>query len=275
MTLLWQAVVLGLVQAVTEFLPVSSSAHLTLLPRMLGWESPLLNSLVFDVALHAGTLAALLVYFRREIARLLQAWGKRGWTREGLRDPDSRLAWGIALGTIPAGLAAWKFQKPIETLFRSPEWIAFWLAAVGLLMVLGERFGRQQRGLEAITLKDALMIGLAQAAALAPGVSRSGITLVAGLGLGLTRPAAARFSFLLSIPTVLGAILFESRHLGPSLAGTGLIPVFAGVAAAGLAGYAGLRSLLAFLQRRPVYVFVAYRLLFAAAIVVWLWRGTR
>ncbi|MFA5138190.1 MAG: undecaprenyl-diphosphate phosphatase [Elusimicrobiota bacterium] len=234
-----QAAALGLIQGLTEIFPISSSAHLALAPRIFGWQD---QGLAYDVALHWGTLFALLACFGRDL-----------WT---LAAKERRLFWGLAIGTVPAGLSGLFLDDYVETVFRDPQVIAVPLIAFGILLAAAERWGKQESRLEGMGLTACLWIGLAQALAVVPGVSRSGVTITAALLLGLKRPDSAKFSFLLSIPIVFGAGVLKFKDLPAAELG----PAFwVGMAAAGLSGYAAIRFLMRFVQNRTLYVFAGYR----------------
>jgi undecaprenyl-diphosphatase len=263
-----QAALLGVVQGLTEFLPISSTAHLALVPWALGWDSPLLNSLTFDVALHMGTLVAVVLYFWSDWLRL--AAGVIDAAR-GRPNPAARAAGLVLLGTIPAVVVGLLFQSSVETTFRSPSQIALVLVIFSLLMYGAERIATRQRGLDQLRTTDALAIGCAQAVALVPGVSRSGVTISTGLLLGLERAAAARFSFLLSTPAIAGAglkKLLDLRGVALEPGDPGMMLV--GALAAGISGWLCIRWLLRYLARETMDVFVVYRLALAALILV-LW----
>jgi undecaprenyl-diphosphatase len=266
-----QALLLGILQGLTEFLPISSSAHLILAPRFFGWENSLLDSLTFDVALHAGTLLALLGYFWRDWMELIR--GFFGILRKGRpADFRERLILYIILGTIPAALAGFFLEKTVETSFRNPGVILLPLVAVSLLMIFAEARARSSQSLEKLNLPDALTIGIAQAIALVPGVSRSGITITTGLLRGYEREAATRFSFLLSTPVIAGAAILHLRHLF-----SGEAPdwsLFAvGFASSAAVGYLAIAFLLRYLRSHTLNLFAAYRLVLAAIIVIWLfWK---
>lgn len=258
---LLQAAALGLVQGITEFLPVSSSAHLAAFPWLFGWEDP---GLAFDAALHLGTLAAAFGYYRR---RWLDAAGQAS---RDPRSPGGLLLFSLALATVPAGLAGLTLEKYLEPLGRLPPVLGTTLIAFGLLLGLAARKGRRLVSLEEIGLKRALLIGCAQALALIPGVSRSGITITAGLFLGLTYEAAAAYSFLLSVPITLAASLHSLRKLPPGLLDG---PFLVGVVTAGLSGALAIHGLLAAFSRWGVRPFVIYRVALGGLIwVVWLAR---
>ena len=259
---LFQAIVLGLVQGLTEFLPISSSGHLRIVPAFFGWEDP---GAAFTAVIQLGTMAAVLLYFRADLWRIAVAWLR------SLRDPsvrgeiDARMGWYIILGTIPIGVLGLAFKDPIETEFRTLELIGATLIVFGLLMLGAEAVSRRDRSLRDITARDGLVIGFAQALALVPGVSRSGATISAGLLLNFDRAAAARYSFLLSIPAVVLSGLFELRH-----AGEGNLPIAETVIATLLAfvsGYASIAFLLRYLERHSIAVFVGYRIVLGALVI--------
>ncbi len=257
-----QAVVLSLVQALTEFLPISSSGHLILVPYFLGWPD---QGLSFDVAAHLGTTLAVVAYFRRELIDLVGGFFTGAPGTHGFS--PRRLGWALAVGTVPAALAGLAFESTIEARLRSPLLIACTTLGYGLLLLLADRVGRQERGLDVLTLRDALLIGLAQALALVPGTSRSGITITAALLLGFTRPAAASFAFLLFIPVG----ILAGGHDVLKLWRTGelwhqLTPMTIAIVVSGLAGYLVIGWLLGWLKSRPLTPFVVYRVLLAAVI---------
>lgn len=275
-----QAIVLGIVQGVTEFLPVSSSAHLIIVPWLLGWPSP---SLSFDAALHLGTLAAVLVYFWRDLLAMLLAL-PRALSRPGQvltsNNPDDvspRLALLIAIGTIPGLIVGYLGQGWIEEAYHADTGvsdriivaIAMALAGLALFLLVAERVARHERGMASLRLPDALMIGLAQAAALIPGVSRSGATITAGLFRGLKREDAARFSFLLGAPIIAAAGAKGLVDvLGSGLDTSQLIVFLIGLATSAISGFAAITVLLRYLQRSSTMVFIVYRILLAVGLVV-------
>ena len=269
-----QAIVLGAVQGLTEFLPISSSAHLVLVPWLFGWSNP---GLTFDVALHLGTLTAVLLYFWRDIARILVALARGAARGKFYADPDARLGVLIAAGSVPAAVAGYFGDEPIESFFHRADAertalavIAVMLILLGLLLAVAERVATRSRPLEDLRLRDALLIGTAQMLALIPGVSRSGSTLTAGLFLNLQRETAARFSFLLSLPVTGGAALKQALDLwqGGGLAAGDRAPFALGVIVAGLVGFACIAFLLRYLQVRTTAVFIVYRLLLGAGLLV-------
>lgn len=250
-----EAIVLGVVQGITEFFPVSSTAHLILFPWFFRWSGEV-NTLVFDVALHAGTLSALLVCFYRDWLHMLSK--------------DRKMLFFIFLATIPAGAAGALFHDLIEQTLRSPLIIAVSTLVFGILMLVAERYGK--RNSERASFRDAMLVGAAQAIALIPGVSRSGITMTAGLFRNLTRESSARFSFLLSTPIIGGATLLEGKKLMKSSASYHLDIFGIGFLAAFFSGFFAIKFLLNFLKKHPLNIFVYYRFLLALVIVV-MWAG--
>lgn len=250
----FQAAVLGAVQGLAEFLPISSSAHLALAPRLLGWPD---QGLAFDVALHMGTLAALVACFWRDWLGLVKA----GLTRSDT--PERRLFDGMVLGTVPAGLAGLLLADAAKTVFRDPARIALTLAAFGVLMGLADRLGRKDRPAGSAGVRDMLVVGLAQALALVPGVSRSGITMTAALSLGFDRVAAARLAFLLGVPITAAAGLHE---LPDALPFVGEPAFWVGIATSGLVGMAAIKGLLRLLTSGGLLPFAVYRVLFGLAL---------
>jgi undecaprenyl-diphosphatase len=251
------AIMLGILQGVTEFLPVSSSGHLVLAEHYLGFSE---GGLVFDVALHLGTLAAILIYFRRDFWLMAKSLlpGREGDADTALH---RRLFFFICLATVPGALAGALLGPSAETLFRSPALVATTLGVVGVLLFWSERAGRRNRELRAISLADALLIGLSQALAVVPGVSRSGITMSTALFRGLNREAAARFSFLLSAPIIFGAGVYSIPRIVEqgTEGGQGAI-YLAGFLAAAFSGYAVIAWLLKFVRTRTFDIFAYYRL---------------
>jgi undecaprenyl-diphosphatase len=267
-----QALLLGILQGLTEFLPVSSSAHLILLPWFFRWNNPLVDSLTFDVALHAGTLLAILWYFWRDWVELVGGFFRILACRK-VRDSQERLIIYIILSTIPAAVAGFILEKSIEGSFRNPALIVLPLVAVSFLMIYAERRPHPSHSLDALRLKDALIIGCAQALALLPGVSRSGITITTGLLRGYQREAATRFSFLLSTPAIAGAALLHLGHLPKGMVSEW--PIFAiGFASSGIVGYLAIAFLMHYLRGHSLNVFAGYRLVVAGIVIFWtFWRG--
>jgi undecaprenyl-diphosphatase len=279
---IWQAILLGIVQGLTEFIPISSSAHLVIIPWLFGWEDKVVMSLPFDMALHLGTLVAVMAFFAGDWVRLIRAGVASLVERKIGADLDRRLAWFLVIGCIPGGIMGALAESRIENLFHSPDAphqasamiaMAIIIALLGALLFVAERLARHERKMEQLSLKDAILIGLAQALAIFPGVSRSGSTITAGLALGLERETAARFSFLLSAPIVAGAGLkslweiYQDLHAG-ILVQADLILFPIGFIAAAISGYLCIKLLLRFLLKNPTDVFVYYRWALAALIVV-------
>ena len=263
---LWQALILGILQGLTEFLPVSSSAHLILFPWMLQWNHPLIDSLIFDVALHAGTLIAILWYFWVDWLNLIKGFF-RILIHRRIHDSPDRLILYILLASFPAGIAGLFLEKLIEGSFRNPALIVVPLIIVSFIMILAEKKAERVRTLPQISLKDSFLIGTAQALALFPGVSRSGITITTGLFLGYNREAATRFSFLLSTPAIGGAALLQSRHLLQSGIGAEW-PVFAiGLFSSTLVGYVAIAFLMRYLRNHTLNIFAGYRLILSAIVI--------
>ena len=263
-----EAIVLGIVQGLTEFLPISSTAHLRIVPAFAGWEDP---GAAFTAVTQLGTMAAVLLYFRRDLARISRSWIRSLVEPELVREEvDARIGWYIVLGTVPIGIFGVLFKDQIETGARDLYLIAAALIVLGLVLLLAEHVGTRARGLDRIRTADGFTIGLAQALALVPGVSRSGATITAGLFMGLDRPSAARFSFLLSVPAVVLSGLFE---LGSILSGeegehaTATALVLATLLAFA-SGYASIAFLLRFLATHSTRIFVAYRVALGTLVLI-------
>jgi undecaprenyl-diphosphatase len=261
-----EAIVLGIVQGLTEFLPISSTGHLRIVPAFLGWEDP---GAAFTAVTQLGTMAAVLLYFRNDLIRIALAWLRSLRDHPARRELDARLGWYIVLGTIPIGIFGVLFKDQIETGARDLYLIGTALIVLGLVLLLAERVGTRSRSIEQIEARDGLAVGFAQALALIPGVSRSGATITAGLFLGLDRPTAARFSFLLSIPAVVLSGLLE---LGSILTGDEGQHVSAGnlVLATLLAfvtGYAAIAWMLRYLASHSTVIFVVYRVVLGTLVL--------
>jgi undecaprenyl-diphosphatase len=270
-----QAIVLAIVQGITEWLPISSTAHLFLVRWLMGWPEPGLN---FDVALHVGTLLSTLVYFAPTWVRLVRvAFGGQARisdeTAEHALSPEQArqerlLLWFLMAATVPGALAGVLLKKHVETTFRSAELMAWMMILVAFVMWWADRVATQRKSLEAVTLGDALLIGVAQAAALVPGVSRSGSTISAALFRGLSRDAAARFSFLLSTPIIAGASLLKAREVWrDGLAPEMQLPFLVGTVVSALVGYAAIAGLVRYLRTRDLKIFVVYRVVFGIIIL--------
>jgi undecaprenyl-diphosphatase len=264
-----RALVLGVLQGLGEFLPISSSGHLIAVPWLLGWPD---SGLAFDVALHLGTLAAVAGAFWKDWVRLLKAGARGVLSGQPLADRDSRLLLYLALATVPGAVAGKLLEDWAESTFRSPALVAAMMATMGVVLWAADRRANRVPGDEHVSLRDALLIGCAQALALVPGTSRSGATISMALFLGLRREAAARFSFLLALPITAGAALLKVPHLFRNGGDTG--PVLIGMLAAGVSGFLAIRLLLSYVRRRDYLPFVAYRFAFAALVAAAiLWRG--
>lgn len=259
----WHQLILALIQGLTEFLPISSSAHLILVPVIAGWQD---QGLVFDVAVHVGTLAAVVLYFRTQLVAMSRDWLQSVAQRRMVG--ESRLAWGVLLGTIPVGLCGLLFKDFIETTLRSPLVIALATILFGLLLWWADHYGKRQRSEHGLTLLDILFIGVAQAVALIPGTSRSGITITAGLMLGLTREAAARFSFLLSIPViVLAGGLAVIELAGGADHYIDWQTLLTGALISGITAYLTIHLFLKLLESVGMLPFILYRLLLGIVLL--------
>jgi undecaprenyl-diphosphatase len=264
-----QAIVMGIVQGLTEFLPISSSGHLIIVPYLLGWNDPFLQSLAFSVVISAGTLAALLVYFRHDWARLIPAGLATIRDRSFQGDPDRRLAWLIAVATIPAAIAGFLFNDVFEQAVRQAGLVAIMLLVGAAILWLADRWGSKRRDLDELGFPAAIAIGAAQALALIPGVSRSGVSISAGLFAGLTREGAARFSFLMATPITALAVGYETvKLIRGDVAGVAAVPLIAGTIAAFISGMLAIAILLRFVRTHSYGIFVAYRIVVAAIVIV-------
>jgi undecaprenyl-diphosphatase len=270
MDLYLQALVMGIVQGLTEFLPISSSGHLILVPYLLGWKDPFITSLAFSVMLHMGTLVALFAYFWRDWLVLVPAGLAAARDRSFKGDPNRRLAWLIAITTIPAVIVGPILNDRLETAVRSAGIVAVTLVIGGAILWLADRWGRKVRDATELSFVQALGIGVAQAIALVPGISRSGISISAGLFLGLTRESAARFSFLMATPITAAAGAYEIFKLVRGEAGGGMAagPLVVGMVASLVSGLAAIHLLLRYLRTNTLTIFVIYRLVLAAVVIV-------
>jgi undecaprenyl-diphosphatase len=274
----WQALVLGLVQGATELLPISSSGHLILVPWLFDWQYLQENenfNQTFDVALHLGTLVAVVAYFRREVVALIRAW-LESVRRRRVSTAEQRVAWFVAIATVPAALAGALGENFIVDHLGDPWQIAILIAVFAVLLWLADRTA-QRREMSELGYGGAVTIGLAQALALMPGVSRSGITITAGRFLALDRDSAARFSFLLLIPTTFGAIVWKGVNdvlLGELPSGW-VGPFVVGMTAAAVSGFVAIWALLGYVRRHTYTVFVVYRLIVAAVIILLIVSGAR
>lgn len=276
---LYQAIVLGIVQGLTEFLPVSSSGHLILIRDLLHWPDP---GLAFDVALHAGTLVAILIYFAGLWIRILRAAlganiridGEAGDLAPDELRQQRILLWLLVLGTIPGAIIGKLFERYAEETFRQPALVASLMIVVALIMWLSEKFGAQRKPLTQITAVDAITVGLAQATAIMPGVSRSGSTIAAGLFRGLTRDAAARFSFLLATPIIAGACVLNALHLRHTGIPADMKQAFlVGTAVSAVVGYITIAAFIRYLRTQTLKIFIVYRIIFGIIVLALVFRG--
>ncbi|HEY5168958.1 MAG TPA: undecaprenyl-diphosphatase UppP [Thermoleophilia bacterium] len=273
-----QAIILGIVQGLTEFLPISSSGHLLLVPWLFNWhfllDNPGLNK-TFDVALHLGTFVAVLVYFWREVGKLIAAW-VRSIGRRSLADPMAKLAWLLIVSTIPAAIVGVALESFIEDRLGKPWIIAIAMIVFAGFMYLVDHIAKLDRELDSLTWFDAVLIGCAQALALCPGVSRSGITMMTGMLLRLDRESAARYSFLLSIPVIGGAAAYKALEVAKDglPAGTAM-PFAVGMVSAAVSGLAAIWFVLAYLKRHNFNLFVLYRIVVGVAVLILIVAGVR
>jgi undecaprenyl-diphosphatase len=270
----FRAVVLGLIQGLTEFLPISSSAHLRIFPDLFGWGDP---GAAFSAVIQIGTELAVLWYFRKDIARIIWAWLRALWTPEMRSDPDARMGWYVIVGSIPIVFFGVLLKHIIETQFRNLWVIGTTLIVLGIILGIADRIGRRDKAIPSLTWRDVILYGFAQAAALIPGVSRSGATISMGRFLGYDREAATRFSFLLAIPAVVGAGLFELKDAltKPQVVIPGIPPVHYGVfptlvatVVAFIVGYASIAWLLRFVISHSYRPFVIYRIVLGAMTLI-------
>jgi undecaprenyl-diphosphatase len=271
----FQALVMGIVQGFTEFLPVSSSGHLIIVPFLFGWHDPFIDSLAFSVMLHIGTLLALFIYFWADWLRLIPAGLATIRDRSFRGDPDRRLAWLLVAATIPAAIVGFLFNDIIESNVREVGLVALNLVVGGGILWLADQRGGRAKGVTDVSFPVAFGIGAAQAVALVPGISRSGISISAARFAGLGREAAARFSFLMAAPVTAGAAIFELRKLMTGEAGVAVSiePLVIGMVAAFVSGIIAIGVLLRYVRTRSMTVFVVYRLVLAGIVlVVWLAR---
>lgn len=256
-----EAIVLGIVQGLTEFLPISSTAHLRIAPVLFGWQDP---GAAFTAVIQLGTLAAVLIYFWKDLAKIFTAWIR---SLQGEKSYEGRLGWAIFYGTIPIVVLGLLGKKYIEGSLRSLVVVGTMLIFVGLLMLIAEKVGSRKRTADSLSQRDGLIVGLWQAVALIPGASRSGSTITGALFLGLEREAAARFSFLLSVPSILAAGLYEAFKERKEILGSNLTPTIIATIVSFIVGYAAIAFLMSFLQRRSTMVFIVYRVALGVVIL--------
>jgi undecaprenyl-diphosphatase len=264
-----EALVLGIVQGLTEFIPVSSSAHLFVVSQLLGWEDP---GAAFTAVTQIGTEAAVLVYFRKDLARITSAWVRSLRDKSLRSNIDARMGWYVIIGTIPIVVLGLAFTEEIETIARNLWLTAGMLAIFGVLLGVADKYGRKHRPVEQLRARDAIVLGIAQASALIPGVSRSGATITMGLTLGLTRKAATRYAFLLAIPAVLGSGFYEAARIN-NAAEVDWAPIILATAVSFFVGYLVIAWLIRYISSHSFLPFVIYRLALAALIVALLSMG--
>ena len=266
----FQSIFLGIIQGLTEFLPISSSAHLVLAPYLLNWKIPAQEAFIFNVLVQLGTLLAVIVYFWKDVVSIVQAFFTGIFKGHPFADPNARLGWYLILATIPAGLAGITIKKYVEAAFASPVATALLLLLTAALLWIAERVGRRNRSVDSLTWKDALWIGVAQMISIFPGVSRSGSTMAGGMTRNLDRVSSGRFAFLMSIPVMLAAGALETLDLIHTQASTGFIPVvIAGFVTAAVVGYFSIHWLLRFLTRRPLTILAAYCVALCAVVLIY------
>jgi undecaprenyl-diphosphatase len=274
-----QAIVIGIIQGLTEFLPISSTAHIRIVPELLGWNDP---GAAFTAVIQWGTLVAALLYFRRDIVRLTRAFLAESFSGKFCKSYEGKMAWMIILGTIPIVVLGLSFKKQIETSLRSLYVISASMVSLALALLLAEWLVRwrerakyKQKGFSELSWWETIAVGFAQAVALIPGASRSGVTITGGLFVGMTRETAARYSFLLSLPAVFGAgvlELYKERHelIGSGSATANLI---AATVVSGVVGYATIAFLLSYLKRHTTYLFIVYRCALGGLLLLLLFAG--
>ena len=254
-----QSILLGVIQGLTEFLPISSSAHLVLMPYFFGWQIPIKEAFIFDVLVQTATLLGVIAYFWKDLFAIIKSMLRAILAKQPLSSFEARLGWLIILACLPVGILGLMLKSTVEAAFNSPPATAIFLFCTALLMALAEWLGKRQRSLQQITWQDALWIGFFQVLAVFPGLSRSGSTISAGMLRGLDRPPSARFSFLLSVPIMIAAGMVALLDLSgiPNVSGL-ILSYIPGFAAAGVVGYVSIRWLLNYLTRRPLYIFSVY-----------------
>jgi undecaprenyl-diphosphatase len=259
-----QSILLGIIQGLTEFIPVSSTAHLLIAQRLIGWQNPTPQQssfiFIFIVLVQLGTVLALIIYFKKELYQIIRITLASLWNKKPFADPQASLGWFLILATIPAGIGGILFKPLVEQLFKNPLLEAFIrLSMTAVVLLIAEKIGQHNRELDSLNWKDALWIGCAQVLSIFPGVSRSGTTIAGGMTRQFVRPAAARFAFLMSIPVMLLAGLYEMRDVFNMQGVISYLPaILAGFITAAIVGYLSIRWLLAFLARSPLYIFIIY-----------------
>ena len=264
-----QSILLGVIQALTEFLPISSSGHLVIVPYLLGWQIPATDAFVFDVLVQVATLVAVIVYFWNDLIALAKAMLLGLKNKSPMKTPQARLGWNLILATIPAGIIGLLLKDTVENTFANPKLTALALFLTATLLIIAERVGKRDRNLEQLDWKDALWIGFLQVLAIFPGVSRSGATIAGGMTRDLERPTAARFSFLMSIPIMLAAGLLATYDLIRSPYILRLLPTFIpGFISAAVVGYLAIRWMLRFLVGHSLYIFAVYCTVMGLLVIV-------
>lgn len=269
---LLQAIILGIIQGLTEFLPISSSAHLTLAPYWFGWQLPAQETFIFDVLVQVASLIAVCAYFYRDLLNILHAWLQGVWKHKPFDEPLARRGWQLILATLPAGIIGLLFKEQVEAAFSDPQLTAAFLFVTAGFLFLVEKVGKKERSLEALQWSDALFIGLAQAIAIFPGISRSGATIAGGLARNLERSAATRFAFLMSVPIMSAAGLAASVDLLklPNL--MQLLPIYLpGFLASTIVSYASIRWLLRYVARHSLLIFSLYCVVVGSVTLLTFW----
>jgi undecaprenyl-diphosphatase len=266
----FKAVVLGLIQGLTEFLPISSSAHLRIFPEWFGWGDP---GAAFTAVIQIGTELAVLIYFRKDIGRIINAWVRALWDPAWRGHQDTRMGWYVIVGSLPIVVLGIALKDVIESDFRSLWIIGCTLIVMGVVLGIADRVGRSDRGIHKMTLQHAIYLGAAQALALVPGVSRSGATISMGRLLGYEREAATRFAFLLAIPAVVGAGIFELQEIPGGDNAYGPVPTLVATVVSFLVGYAAIAWLLRYVSTRSYLPFVVYRIALGSLTLFLVWQG--
>ncbi len=263
-----QSIILGTIQGLTEFFPISSSAHLVIAPYLLGWNIPAQEGFIFDVLVQLGTLLAVIIYFRKDLVRIIRAMIEGVIRRKPFEAPESRLGWLLALATLPAILAGLLFKNLVQRAFGSPLAAGLFLAGTAVLLIIAEWLGKRLRKMDSLTWLDALLVGIFQAVALLPGISRSGATISGGMLRNFDRQTAARFSFLMMVPVMIGAggLAVGDLVRSPSFSGQ-VLTLLVGFIVAAVVGYLSIRWLLSYIIKRPLYVFAVYCLLACLVVV--------
>jgi len=265
----FQSIILGMIQGASEFLPISSSGHLVLAPALFGWEILPREAFIFDVLVQVATLAAVIIYYWKDLITILKSWTKSLFAGQPFRDPESLLGWYLILSTIPAGVSALLFKETLEASFSNPKFAAIFLLVTSALLLAGEFAGKRKRDLSSITWLDSLIIGVFQVLALLPGISRSGSTIAAGLLRNFDRKTSARYAFLMAVPVMTAAGLMAGYDLIRSPLLLANLPVyFAGFISAAIVGYLAIRWLIAFLSQSSLVVFALYCALAGAGFLI-------